>query len=122
EALLAQIRDTHGTAIDEATSVAEKLDRQEAVKAIEDAVLAKYAPETADEEADAERRAEVARAFAALEKSTIRRRIAIDKKRPDGRAQDEIRPIETEVDLSPRVHGSALFTRGETQILSNVAL
>ena len=52
----------------------------------------------------------------------IRRRIAVDKKRPDGRAQDEIRPIETEIDVSPRVHGSALFTRGETQILSNVAL
>ena len=49
-------------------------------------------------------------------------RIAVDKKRPDGRAQDEIRPIECEVDISPRVHGSALFTRGETQILSNVAL
>ena len=57
-----------------------------------------------------------------LEKDIIRRRIAIDKKRPDGRAQDEIRPIECEVDISPRVHGSALFTRGETQILSNVAL
>ena len=61
-------------------------------------------------------------AFNAIEKSTIRKRIAVDKKRPDGRAQDEIRPIETEVDISPRVHGSALFTRGETQILSNVAL
>ena len=55
-------------------------------------------------------------------RTMIRKRIAVDKKRPDGRAQDEIRPIETEVDISPRVHGSALFTRGETQILSNVAL
>ena len=62
------------------------------------------------------------RAFAKLEKDVIRRRIAVDKKRPDGRAQDEIRPIETEVDVAPRVHGSALFTRGETQILSSVAL
>ena len=61
-------------------------------------------------------------AFAKLEKDIIRKRIAVDKKRPDGRAQDEIRPIETEVDLAPRVHGSALFTRGETQILSSVAL
>src|SRR6266508_1035241 len=69
-----------------------------------------------------ERRTEVSRAFDALEKDIIRRRIAVDKKRPDGRAQDEIRPIECEVDISPRVHGSALFTRGETQILSNVAL
>ena len=66
--------------------------------------------------------AEVKAAFGAIEKDTIRKAIAVDKKRPDGRAQDEIRPIECEVDISPRVHGSALFTRGETQILSNVAL
>ncbi len=122
ESLLSQIKDSHATAIDEATSVPEKLARQEAVEAIKDAVLAQYAPDTQDTEADEARTAEVARAFDAVEKSTIRKRIAVDKKRPDGRAQDEIRPIETEVDVSPRVHGSALFTRGETQILSNVAL
>jgi len=122
EGLLSQIKDSHATAIDEATSVPEKLARQEAVEAIKDAVLAQYAPDTQDTEADEARTAEVARAFDAVEKSTIRKRIAVDKKRPDGRAQDEIRPIETEVDVSPRVHGSALFTRGETQILSNVAL
>ena len=80
------------------------------------------APDTGDEEADADRKSEVGRHFGIFEKDMIRKRIAVDKKRPDGRAQDEIRPIETEVDVSPRVHGSALFTRGETQILSNVAL
>ncbi len=122
EGLLEQIRGSHQNAIDEATSVPEKLARQEAIEAIKDAVLAQYAPDTGDEEADAARRSEVSAAFGAIEKSTIRKRIAVDKKRPDGRAQDEIRPIETEVDISPRVHGSALFTRGETQILSNVAL
>jgi len=122
EGLVAQIRETHSTAIDEATSVPEKLARQEAIDAIKDAVLAQYAPDTGDEEADAARHAEVSAAFGSIEKTTIRRRIAVDKKRPDGRAQDEIRPIEVEVDVSPRVHGSALFTRGETQILSNVAL
>ena len=122
EGLLSQIRDTHQTAIDEATSVPEKLARQEAIEAIKDAVLAQYAPDTGDDDADSARRSEVSAAFGSIEKSTIRKRIAVDKKRPDGRAQDEIRPIETEVDISPRVHGSALFTRGETQILSNVAL
>ncbi len=122
EGLLSQIRDTHQNAIDEATSVPEKLARQEAIEAIKDAVLAQYAPDTDDDDADSARRSEVSAAFGAIEKSTIRKRIAVDKKRPDGRAQDEIRPIETEVDISPRVHGSALFTRGETQILSNVAL
>ncbi|MFN8150717.1 MAG: polyribonucleotide nucleotidyltransferase [Solirubrobacterales bacterium] len=122
QGLIDQIVGSHQTAIDEATSVPEKLARQEAIEAIKDAVLAQYAPDTGDDEADAARRSEVSAAFGSIEKTTIRRRIAVDKKRPDGRAQDEIRPIETEVDVSPRVHGSALFTRGETQILSNVAL
>ena len=54
-----EIRDTHQTAIDEATSVPEKLARQEAIEAIKDAVLAQYAPDTGDEEADAARRDEV---------------------------------------------------------------
>ncbi|MDX6652459.1 MAG: polyribonucleotide nucleotidyltransferase [Solirubrobacterales bacterium] len=122
EKLLDQIRESHGKAIDEATSVPEKLARQDAVKAVEEQVLEQYAGAADGEEADAERRAEVAAAFGKIEKETVRRHIAIDKKRPDGRAQDEIRPIECEVDIAPRVHGSALFTRGETQILSNVAL
>ena len=81
-----------------------------------------YAPPVEDEQPDHEKIAEVKAAFAKLEKDIIRKRIAVDKKRPDGRAQDEIRPIETETDIAPRAHGSALFTRGETQILSSVAL
>ena len=52
----------------------------------------------------------------------IRQRIAVHKKRPDGRSESEIRPISTEVGLLPRTHGSALFTRGQTQALSVVAL
>ena len=52
----------------------------------------------------------------------IRQRIAVHKKRPDGRSETEIRPIATEVGLLPRTHGSALFTRGQTQALSVVAL
>ncbi len=122
EALLAEITDKFGAKLDEATQIPEKLARQDAIGAVKDEVLEALAPETGDEEADAERKSEVSRHFGIFEKDMIRKRIAVDKKRPDGRAQDEIRPIETEVDVSPRVHGSALFTRGETQILSNVAL
>jgi polyribonucleotide nucleotidyltransferase len=122
EALLEEVRSSHGAKIDEATSIPEKLARQEAADAVEEEVLAQYAGAEDGEEADPERRAAVSAVFSALEKEIIRRRIAVDKKRPDGRAEDEIRPIECEVDVSPRVHGSALFTRGETQILSNVAL
>jgi polyribonucleotide nucleotidyltransferase len=122
EGLLEEIGSSHGAQIDDATSIQGKLERQEAAEAVKEAVIEKYAPAAEDGSADAEREAEVAAAFAKLEKEIIRKRIAVDKKRPDGRAQDEIRPIECEVDVSPRVHGSALFTRGETQILSNVAL
>jgi polyribonucleotide nucleotidyltransferase len=118
--LIEQIRSSHGAKLDEATQIPEKLARQDAAKAVEEEVREQYAPEGDD--ADGDRQAEVSRAFDQLEKEIIRRRIAIDKKRPDGRAENEIRQIECEVDVSPRVHGSALFTRGETQILSNVAL
>jgi polyribonucleotide nucleotidyltransferase len=122
EATLESIKSSHGGKLDEATQVQAKLERQDAIDAVEEEVLEQYAPPTEDEQPDRERLAEVKAAFAKLEKDTIRRRIAVDKKRPDGRATDEIRPIETEVDVAPRVHGSALFTRGETQILSSVAL
>jgi polyribonucleotide nucleotidyltransferase len=121
EELVDRIRASHGAALDEATQIPEKLARQEAARRIEAEVLDAYGPSEDTDDA-AERRAQVSRAFDKLEKEIIRRRIAIDKKRPDGRAVDEIRPIECEVDVAPRVHGSALFTRGETQILSNVAL
>ena len=69
-----------------------------------------------------ERRAAVQLAFDKLEKSIIRERIAVHKKRPDGRAENEIRDISIEVGVTPRTHGSALFTRGQTQALSVVAI
>jgi polyribonucleotide nucleotidyltransferase len=121
-ALLDQIRSSHGQALVDAIATEGKLERYEAIDKVKDEVVAEYAPESDDSDADGERKPEVKAAFASIEKDTIRKAIAVDKKRPDGRAQDEIRPIECEVDISPRVHGSALFTRGETQILSNVAL
>ncbi len=56
------------------------------------------------------------------EKKTVRKMILKDHKRPDGRAIDEIRPLAAEIDLIPRVHGSAMFTRGQTQICDVVTL
>jgi polyribonucleotide nucleotidyltransferase len=64
----------------------------------------------------------VKRAAEAIYKDLVRKKIAIDKRRPDGRAADEIRPIECEVGVSARTHGSALFTRGQTQIMSLLTL
>jgi polyribonucleotide nucleotidyltransferase len=127
-AILQAIRDSHGAALDEATQVEDKLERQEATKAVESAVLDQHAPpapEGASEEqlvAARERRAAVQLAFDKLEKSIIRERIAVHKKRPDGRSENEIRDISIEVGVTPRTHGSALFTRGQTQALSVVAM
>ena len=56
------------------------------------------------------------------EKKTVRKMILKDKKRPDGRAINEIRPLAAEIDLIPRAHGSAMFTRGQTQICDCVTL
>jgi polyribonucleotide nucleotidyltransferase len=119
--LYEQIKASHGAALDAATQVEEKLERQEACKAVEEQVIVQY---SGDPEAEtyAEYRANAQRAFDKLEKTLIRERIAVQKKRPDGRAADEIRPISIEVGVSPRAHGSALFTRGQTQALSVVAL
>ncbi|MBP3853457.1 MAG: polyribonucleotide nucleotidyltransferase, partial [Erysipelotrichaceae bacterium] len=57
-----------------------------------------------------------------IEADEVRRLIIEDKIRPDGRKVDELRPLDSQVDLLPRVHGSALFTRGETQVLSSTTL
>jgi polyribonucleotide nucleotidyltransferase len=128
EALLDAIRSSHGSALDAATQVEDKLERQDATKEAEAAILEHHAPappEAASEHellAAKERRAAVQLAFDKLEKSIIRERIAVDKKRPDGRGADEIRDISIEVGVTPRTHGSALFTRGQTQALSVVAM
>jgi len=64
----------------------------------------------------------VKKAAEAIYKELVRRKIAVDKHRPDGRGPEEIRPITCEVGVSPRTHGSGLFTRGQTQILSLLTL
>src|SRR4051794_8034157 len=121
EDLVGQIADSHGRQLDEATSVQDKLARQDATKAVEEAVLEQYSGDAeADTYAEYHQRAQLA--FDRLEKTIIRERIAKQKRRPDGRAEREIRPITIEVGVAPRTHGSALFTRGQTQALSVAAL
>jgi polyribonucleotide nucleotidyltransferase len=127
-AILDAIRASHGSALEDATQVEDKLDRQDATKAVEAAILESHAtpaPEGASEEQvkDSKKlRSAVQMAFDKLEKSIIRERIAVHKKRPDGRGENEIRDIAIEVGVTPRTHGSALFTRGQTQALSVVAM
>jgi len=118
DAVLAEVRERYGSEIDRVTQIEDKLERQEATSTLRDRAL----DELASDEEQPERRTEVSRAFGVLEKDTIRRRIAVEKRRPDGRSHDEIRPITCEVGVVPRTHGSALFTRGETQALTLATL
>jgi polyribonucleotide nucleotidyltransferase len=128
EGLLADVRASHGKALDEATQVEDKLERQDACKAVEHAILEQYGTSDSDgaspEQLEQAKKAKAAAqlAFDKLEKAIIRERIAVHKKRPDGRAENEIRDITIEVGVTPRTHGSALFTRGQTQALSVAAL
>jgi polyribonucleotide nucleotidyltransferase len=64
----------------------------------------------------------IKRAADAVYKDLVRKKIAVDKRRPDGRAADEIRHVECDVRVSPRTHGSGLFTRGQTQIMTLLTL
>jgi polyribonucleotide nucleotidyltransferase len=71
---------------------------------------------------DSQTRSYVKKACESIYKDLVRQKIAVEKRRPDGRGADEIRPIEVEVGVNPRAHGSGLFTRGQTQILSSLTL
>ncbi len=71
---------------------------------------------------DSQTKQYVKRAFEAVYKDIVRKKIAVDKRRPDGRSEEEIRPVSAEVQVSPRTHGSALFTRGQTQIMTLLTL
>jgi polyribonucleotide nucleotidyltransferase len=121
EELYEQIKSSHGAALDAATQVEDKLERQDACRTVEEQVIEQYAGDP-EAETYSEYKANAQRAFDKLEKSLIRERIAVHKRRPDGRSSEEIRPISIEVSVTPRTHGSALFTRGQTQALSVVAL
>jgi polyribonucleotide nucleotidyltransferase len=121
ESIMSELQERFGSALDEATQVHDKLERQDATKRVEEEVLETLGDAGETEEAAA-RRSAVQFAFDKLEKDIIRKRIAVDKKRPDGRAPDEIRDIWIEVGVAPRTHGSAIFTRGQTQAFSVAAL
>jgi polyribonucleotide nucleotidyltransferase len=123
ESILNEVQQRFGAALDDATQVADKLERQDATKRVEEEALEALGEQVeVDEATVVARRQAVQLAFDQLEKDIIRKRIAVDKKRPDGRAADEIRDIWVEVGVAPRTHGSAIFTRGQTQAFSVAAL
>ena len=103
----------------EAIKIKGKLERYGAIDAINEEVVAVY--EEKEYKDDKEKKnilMQVKDVLHDIEKAEVRRLITEEKVRPDGRAITEIRPLNSQVDLLPRVHGSAMFTRGETQVLS----
>src|SRR5712692_8153795 len=90
--------------------------RESALDDLKKETVAELSPRLAD------RLTQLAKAFDAKVKQRVRQKILDDGMRPDGRQTTEIRPISCEVGLLPRTHGSALFTRGQTQVLSIVTL
>ena len=116
--LLAKIEKAGLKSLEEATLEQRKLERRDKVSAAKAETMAAVL----GDEPDAESKSAFNRAFDSLQKSIIRKRIAVDKHRPDGRQSTEIRPIECHTSVAPRVHGSGLFTRGETQVMTLLAL
>jgi polyribonucleotide nucleotidyltransferase len=102
--------------IEEANRIAEKQERYARRTALVEGVMEQLGPQFA------ERRSEVIEVLHQLERKFVRQRIVSEKIRIDGRGLTDIRPIDCRVGLLPRTHGSGLFTRGETQVLSVVTL
>ena len=106
-----------------AISTKEKLEREANINAVKARVIATFEAKTyEDRETEDKTLKEVDMILENIIADEVRRLITEDKIRPDGRAVNEIRPLDCQVDLLPRVHGSALFTRGQTQVLSVVTL
>lgn len=100
----------------------EKLAREENIEAVKEEAIAYFEEKYAEHEEFARIAKEIRQIAYDLEKDEVRRLITEDKVRPDGRKIDEIRPLASEVALLPRVHGSGLFTRGQTQALTAATL
>ncbi|REH88939.1 polyribonucleotide nucleotidyltransferase [Staphylococcus felis] len=98
----------------------DKKEREYNIETIKQDILSKY--ENEDDEENEALLSEVSQIVDSLVKEEVRRLIADEKVRPDGRKPDEIRPLSSEVGLLPRTHGSGLFTRGQTQALSVLTL
>ena len=119
DAIIAKVNDLGVDRIKEALAVREKHSRSAAMSAVSDYLMGELAAEGKPYE---DRAKEVSNVISAVKKNVAREQTVATKKRIDGRDLDEIRPISCEVGVLPRAHGSALFTRGETQALVTATL
>lgn len=109
---------------DSAMRIKDKIEKYEAIDKVKEDVIAKfeYENEGLDKDELNELITKVKLCLSEVEYEVFRKIVVKEKKRADGRKMTEIRPLSTDIDLLPRTHGSALFTRGETQSLSVVTL
>lgn len=123
ESLRQEVKNICEKELIEACRIKEKLERYRTIDEIEEKVAKMYEEKDYATLEDKENTVKCVKIVTHdIVKDEVRRLISIDKIRPDGRKLDEIRPLNSQVDLLPRVHGSALFTRGETQVLSITTL
>ncbi|MCO4526900.1 polynucleotide phosphorylase (PNPase) [Streptococcus infantarius subsp. infantarius] len=120
--LQAEIIAAYNADLQKAVQVEEKKTREAATEAVKEEVTAVYEERYADDENYETIMRDVAEILEQMEHAEVRRLITEDKIRPDGRRVDEIRPLDAEIDFLPKIHGSGLFTRGQTQALSVLTL
>ena len=114
--IMHDIEEYLGDRLKETIITTAKQERESGMDAIKDELLAHF------EEKYPDSKLAISDALYYLQKKTVRKMILEEHVRPDGRGLDQIRPLYAEVDLLPRVHGSALFSRGQTQVMSIVTL
>ncbi len=119
EAMVGALKSTIGDRLTQAFAVRDKLERKDAISALKKDVLASLATQA---ETNGWKPADLSKEFGEFEYQTMRNSVLASKIRIDGRALDTVRPIASRVSILPRVHGSALFTRGETQAIVAVTL
>ena len=117
-----QVRDLFSQAMINAIQTEEKLAREENIEKVKETALEHFEAVLEENDEKAGLLKQVSQLVDNLEKDEVRRLITEEKVRPDGRKIDEIRPLSSEIDLLPRVHGSGLFTRGQTQALTSATL
>ncbi|MDM8533069.1 polyribonucleotide nucleotidyltransferase [Clostridiaceae bacterium HSG29] len=105
--------------VDKAMRIADKHERNDFISEVKENMKSKYKEILEENEGNSKL---IGKAVDALQKKTVRKMIIEEKIRPDGRAFDEIRPLSSDVNILPRVHGTGLFQRGVTQALSIVTL
>ena len=122
EEINSKVRDMITVKMLNAIQIEEKLARQDKIDELKEEVREKFKELYKDDENLNDIIKQVNEVLEAIEYEEIRRLITEEKIRPDGRKVDEIRPLSSEIDILPRTHGSALFTRGQTQVLSITTL